>query len=513
MRTSPTLPVLALFALSACVVQPAAQEQDDDGTVGASDGIVATLGAAGIDPTKVTHLLVLGYSHGQGTQFAEAAMGRARRYRELYPDHQVVFFGAVEAGAGLSDGDVMSGLGAKVISDDPDEMFYDVTLIERMKVFQSIASFDFYGHSSPWAIGVEATGPRLGTDTKVDLTAVRGRFLADAYATLNGCNAGRVLAPMLSEAWQIPVSGALTGSNFQALHSDGRWYSNDPGRAPSTEWAASNTKSFATPVKCSKGACLRLKPENAPYHGYWGNFDAGLGHYEFFCNYTNAASDCGRGMALSIIASVSVEPLSLLSSRDAFENVVLDWLCPNDATSTRFEACKAGLREAALTASGYSSFQGTPMECTDAGCGIGMTCEDDASGSPKPGTCTDHVTRSAAPMAQVREYLRYLAGYDELHHATPQAGSSGPIDYSTLGTRPRFEVVAGKLNCRDEAYTGAVVSVFAKGAILRSQPSNATQPQVVTDSRGKPWLLVRDDSTASACYVSASYEFIRPLQN
>jgi len=512
MRHHPTLPLVALFALSACIAQPIGQEQDE-GTVKAADGIVATLDAAGIDPAVTTHLLVIGYSHGQGTQFAKAAMARALRYRELYPDHQVVFFGAVEAGGTQSDAQVMTALGAKVISDNPDEKFYDVTLLERMQAFSSLASFDFYGHSSPWAIGVEATGPRLGTDSSADLTMVRGSFTPDAYATLNGCNAGRVIAPVLSEAWQIPVSGALTGSNFQALHSDGKWYSNDPGRAPSTKWATVNDRSFATPIACSKGACLRLKPENAPYHGYWGDFEAGLGHYEFFCNYTNDAGDCGRRMALSLISSVSVEPLSLDSAREAFENAVLDWLCPNDASSTRFDACRNQLRESALTASGYSSFQGIPMECTDAGCDIAMNCDDNGSGAPKPGTCSDHVSEASAPMAQIREYQRYMAGFDALQGSTPAPGTSGPIDYATLATWPAFEVIPAQLNCREIAYTGDVVSVFSKGAVLHSHSSTATQPQVVTDSRGKPWLLVSGEGSTGACYVSASYEYIRPLKD
>jgi hypothetical protein len=510
MRRSLACFVLPLLALSGCLAQPI----DDDGedTMMTEEGIIATLGTAGIDTSKTTHLIVIGYSHGQGTQFALAAMARARRYRALYPDHQIVFFGAIESGGGRTDTQVLGGLGAKVISDDPDEKFYDDVLVKRMKAFKALASFDFYGHSSPWNLGVEATGTRLGTFSSVDLTAVRNSFTSDAYATLNGCNAGRVLAPVLSEAWQIPVSGALTGSNFQALHSDGRWYVADPGRAPSTAWANTNGKSFSTPVACSQGACLRLKPENAPYHGYWGDFEGGLGHYQFFCNHASAASDCGRRMAMSLVASVSVEPLSATSSREAFERVVLDWLCPNDATSVRFEACRTGLREAALSSQGFSSFRGKPLECTDAGCVDDMTCETDAYGSPKPGTCSDDVVSASEPMTQVREYQRYMAGFDALQSgpAEPALPTSGPIDEGTLASWPQFEVVAGALNCRQTAYTGAVVHVFQQGETLTAQASTGAQPRVVSDSRGKPWLLVLGEAATSACYVSASYEYIRP---
>jgi hypothetical protein len=504
------LAILGLFAFSGCLVQSV---DDFEDTAITEDGIIATLGAAGIDTTKTTHLIVVGYSHGQGTQFAQAAMARARRYRELYPSHQVVFFGAVEAGMGLSDSQVLVGLGAKVISDDPNEKFYDEVLIKRMRAFSALASFDFYGHSSPWGIGVEATGPRLGTDSKVDLSLARGSFTSDAYATLNGCNAGRALAPVLSEAWRIPVLGALTGTNFQALHSDGRWYVNDPGRAPSTQWAGTNTKSYVTPVPCSLGGCLRLKPENAPYRGYWGSFEGGLGHFQSFCNYDHVWGDCERRMALSMMASVSVEALTPLSSREAFENVVFDWLCPNDATSLRFQECKTGLRQAVASASGYSSFRGKPLECSDAGCADNMSCSHNASGAPLPGTCSDHVSTASAPMAQVREYQRYMAGFDALRAALPDPGTlpeSGPIDHTTLLSWPTFEVAAYSLNCRQSAYTGSVVRVFAKGTSLLAQPATVSQPRVVTDTRGKPWLLVLGQGASTACYVSASYEFIRP---
>lgn len=89
--------------------------------------------------------------------------------------------------------------------------------------------------------------------------------------------------------------------------------------------------------------------------------------------------------------------------------------------------------------------------------------------------------------------------------------TSGPIDSQTLATSPVFEVVAGALNCRETAYTGSVVNVFAQGTRLASQPTSANAPQVVIDSRGKPWLRVIGEGTTTACYVSASYEFIRPV--
>jgi Trypsin len=92
---------------------------------------------------------------------------------------------------------------------------------------------------------------------------------------------------------------------------------------------------------------------------------------------------------------------------------------------------------------------------------------------------------------------------------TPETPTSGPIDTQTLETWSAFEVVAGALNCRQTAYTGSVVHVFQNGTLL--EPTSTYAPRVVTDSRGKPWLRVFGEGTSTACYVSASYEYIRPV--
>ncbi len=103
--------------------------------------------------------------------------------------------------------------------------------------------------------------------------------------------------------------------------------------------------------------------------------------------------------------------------------------------------------------------------------------------------------------------LNQVASCNAVVTETP---TSGPIDSQTLSTWPAFEVVAGSLNCRKTAFTGAVVQVFGKGTKLTSQTSTAAAPRVVVDSRGKPWLRVLGQGASTACYVSGSYEFIKP---
>ena len=44
------------------------------------------------DPAKITHVIVVGSAAKEDSnQFFQSGMSRAQRYKELWPDHQVVF--------------------------------------------------------------------------------------------------------------------------------------------------------------------------------------------------------------------------------------------------------------------------------------------------------------------------------------------------------------------------------------------------------------------------------------
>src|SRR4051812_49217302 len=53
--------------------------------------------SAKIEFAKPTHLFVVGYSHGQGTQFLASALSQATLYRALYPEHQIIFFTSADS--------------------------------------------------------------------------------------------------------------------------------------------------------------------------------------------------------------------------------------------------------------------------------------------------------------------------------------------------------------------------------------------------------------------------------
>jgi len=504
---------LLLLALHGCASEEDVQGLETEGE-GKADGIVGSFGPS-IDYEKPTHIIAIGYSHGQGTQFVHAATTRARRYRELYPDDQIVFFASPEVGT-MSDAQALRSVGITVLSSETLDELSGPRLLESMDRFKSIKSFDFYGHSSPWGLGLESGKDRLGTNTSAALMGkVADNFTPDAYATLNGCNAGWYAGPYFSKAWRIPVLAALTGSNFERPFSDEHWYVNDEGRYPSSgSFATVNTVSFETPIACSKGACYRLKPENAPYRGYWGNFEAGLGFYKTFCNYDGSVADCARRAARAMLSYPSEFPVDKDALPEEFARVVFDALCPTSLDLGRREACRQSIKRAVQDrTNAYSPFSGTTVDCGLGGCAFSMTCSYDNAGAPRPGTCKVTSTATPSPKTYVEEYLLLMDGFAYLTGREALPPTSGVIDTSTLRSVDRYRVHASALNCRKGAGTEhEIVTVLKKGQSLWALPDSPSSPRIVTASTGKPWLRVTRGQNEPACFVSASYELLVPVK-
>ena len=112
---------------------------------------------------------------------------------------------------------------------------------------------------------------RLSIKT-IGIEKLKGHFSNDAYLFLHGCNTGFILAPFLSNLLNIPVAASLTSTDFQKLHSDGEFYLTAKGFSPNSDWAHRNKNSYNFETSCRYGKCLRLKPDNHPYIGYWGEY-------------------------------------------------------------------------------------------------------------------------------------------------------------------------------------------------------------------------------------------------
>jgi len=420
-----------------------AANTDEAETGDGEDNLVATFDQTSkIDLTVRSHILLVGDSDELNTLPLYAAMTKAHRIAQLYPRDQIVLFvTSVDSAAQVTK------TGASVVTQNPFGGSVSLTdlskltstkLVAALSRFSKIGSLHFFGHSSPFGALLEGSGATDRTLVPQNLAALSGHFdrSANPYVTLNGCNGGATLAPALSAQWKLPVSGALTGSSFQVLMSDGRWYPNDPGfTPPNLTPATKNDKSFAAGLApaCSTGACVRMKPQDAPYAGVWADkttgFQYGLGHYKFFCNYPDDGS-CAKGMATSLYTFPSTKPIDATSSEADFKDVVADFLCNANKDPAWFDHCKSSLFTAATTNAPLSTMRyGTDYthECSFSSCQQKLRCKN-IDGAPQYGscvwvsaTCRDDQPAAAcrpkntSPHTTVNELAKYLEGHRALH--------------------------------------------------------------------------------------------------
>ena len=366
---------------------------------------------AHFDASKITHVIVVGSALKEDSnQFFQSGLSRAQRYKENWPNHQVVFLSSPEVRK-TDDEEVFDQFGIRVLK-VVKENFTGDRLINELSQFPQIASLDFYGHSSPWAL-------KLGkSDSAFDPTAyakslkkIKGNFLPGAYITLSACSTGFNIAPTLSRALEIPVAGSLTSSLFERIESDGLWYKED-------DWSGENsielnTVSYTGPFNCTEGLCWRMKPARTSYSSYWGKFDSGLSFYKFFCDFDNTDQRCEKGMAKSLLSFPSVRPLSQNSTEKEFSEVAFDWLCSTAKNKEYYKNCVNGITQAIARGDNiFQSHPGNELICDFKGCEAKIACKGKIFGDgPRGGTCKISFTSNPAPVNAAREFQSLMAGF------------------------------------------------------------------------------------------------------
>jgi hypothetical protein len=369
-----------------------------------------------LDVNKITHVIIVGSAmYEDSDQFFQSGLSRAERYKELYPDHQVVIISNPDV-LNTPDEEVFNMYNI-VVSKKVLEKINAKNLILELKEYSQIASLDFFGHSSPWAMKIGPTNASLSPNEYYEeLKSLRPRFLENAYVTLNACNTGFYMASDLSRALQLPVSGALTSSMFEQIGADGFWYKGDDKiKGNNTDI---NKFSYNKKYICATGLCNRMKPSRWNYNSIWGKFkEGGLSFNKFFCNFNNSDGRCEKGMANSLLAFPSVMPLTIKSSPDQFKSVVFDWLCSTSSDRNFFKQCSDGI-EAAIAR--YDLVFGThpinELMCDFKSCHAEVICEKDADGTPKYRTCHLKTLVNPEPTNLAREFISFMKGYENLQN-------------------------------------------------------------------------------------------------
>jgi hypothetical protein len=360
-----------------------------------------------------TRILVAGAGDDLGTQFHDMARGAAIKYSQQNANEQIVLISAKEPGFDNKVG--LQNMGFNFQSENK-KSFNGDTFLDEIEKFNQIASIDIYSHSSAqYGIHLDGKAHRLTLNTK-HIERLKGHFTKDAFSILHGCNAGFNLAPFLSSAWEIPVAGAMTSSNFQKLHSDGNFYLTEENLYPNSDWAQTNDKTFNESEKCKSGICSRMKPDNTPYNGFWGQYRAGgLPFYKFFC-IKNSSEACTRVMAKSLLSFIGTTNIKTTSTLAEYKKVVLDFLCPVSAKRDLRAECEANLESALVTGdSTYNPFSRAQVECNFKSCEVEIKCKKIfLTGIFKPGSCELINNSKGKATTLVREYKAYLEGFQYL---------------------------------------------------------------------------------------------------
>lgn len=361
-------------------------------------------------------LIVVGKGNDLGLLFQEVARARAIKYAENRSKELIEQIVIVATDEKEEDSEwSLKRFGFKVMRSEKKTLDGE-KLIEEMLKFKKILSLDIFSHSSV-QFGVHLDGRSNRLNSKTDnVNALKDNFMPGAYAYLHGCNTGFNLAPFLSHAWKIPVAGSMTSTNFQKLHNDGNFYLTEEGYAPNSEWAKVNALSNDRPWDCSKGACLRLKPDNTPYVGFWGSYqEGGLPFYKFFCT-DNSEEVCLSAMAKSMLSHSLNVNVKVQSSLEDYKKGVIDFLCPVSSKKDLRGECQAKLEEAILTKDmTYNPFSRAQVECDFKKCKAEVSCKKVIfTDVPKPGTCHLENKMEGPATTLVREYIAYLAAYKYL---------------------------------------------------------------------------------------------------
>jgi hypothetical protein len=352
---------------------------------------LATLGTSDIDPQRETRVIVAGYGSSASTLFQEAAVSEAHRYQEIYP-HAQVFLILVAELPDLLQRAQLKRWGLNHIKSEYRPLSAHQLFLE-MRGLKKIAALHIYSHATETRAVLSHSEDFGLNDT--EFIELKNQFTIDAFGLIHGCNAGKYFAPMLAQTLGIPVAGALTSTNFEALHSNGNFYFNDNIFKPEGDWSAFNSKSYISKRPCGSGGCLRMRPDNRSYDGYWGRYESGLPFYKFYCPPGIEAARCERAMATALIGYIDDMPMSKTQTLTQFRNAVQNFMCPINKAGDLRKSCKAALLASeSTTADTYSPFEGKSLDCDMYEC--------------------HEVEDGIATKSFVREYKTYLRGYRSL---------------------------------------------------------------------------------------------------
>ena len=304
---------------------------------------------------KRAHIFVAGRSGDLGASPMIAALAGANRVSRLYPDDVVILY--LVTTPRYKDGTYLDPINA---SDSAHHNIYgsraivehfgfkllhtqDATLdfralVKELAGFSTIASLDFYGHSSiPSGIMLDSkrdeqtksawrpfdygAKDESGKEITGVTASLKGRFTEDAFAYVHGCNGGHLIAHWLAQELGIAVAGNYTAVHFEVDTALGK-----ADAPPHYVWS-NKLEPNLTAMQS-----MRMKSDDVDYVDadyFFGNYRQGLPHYRFFCANDNSA--CQKGIAHSTLALVTtVRPKKDQTAQEYYAAIAREAMCPSD---------------------------------------------------------------------------------------------------------------------------------------------------------------------------------------
>lgn len=364
---------------------------------------IALKNSPALDHAKRTHILVAGRGAELNTLFQSAAASKSIKIQELYPNDQIVFITYNELGERENTAKLQSW-GFKIVSLN-NNLFTPQRFLAELGRFTKIASLELFTHTSALA-GAQLEGQAYRiSQNDTAIANLKPNFTADSFIYLHGCNSGFYLAPAMSTMLGVPAAGSLSYTGFQKLHSNHEFYGYEDSLKPPGEWSPINDLSFARNQDCREGGCLRMKPDNSPYTGGWGDYNegGGLNFYKFFC-VKNTESRCLSAMAESMFGFIGKKDYKFGSSASDYNELLLEFFCPISAKNPIRQKCIEGITTAAANNTVFNAFQGKQLTCDFKKCQFEIQCPTDAA------SCRLK-NKLPSSNAMVEEYKIYLKAY------------------------------------------------------------------------------------------------------
>ncbi|MFP5519255.1 MAG: hypothetical protein ACLGGX_05085 [Bdellovibrionia bacterium] len=356
---------------------------------------------------KTHHVIVTGVGNELSTMFLESAMGKAQKIAESEPQSLVVIFANVSTSV-EKEKELLSSSGF-VVERANERNFGLVFLNDYAKVSPLIDSLHILSHSAiGYGIHLYKGGRYSATNSL--WASLKGRFTAQAYVDLAGCNTGFYLAPQLADTLGVPAVGALTSTEFHYLDAKGTWRYAAPISDLKGPRVATNTISYDSPKSCRAGACIRMMPLFRSYSGYWGDYQNGsFPAFKFFCGNTPKDS-CSKIMVRSLYHSLLDVSISEKSTVEEKRRAVQTYLCPRFNNDQKQADCIQQLQNISLNSqpSTYSPALDYTIRCNHQRCDFAFECKKEGI-FVRETKCT--LKPSSAPSYSfVDEYKMYLRG-------------------------------------------------------------------------------------------------------